>query len=119
MPNIESIADLVGEQLNEVCFVMDYVEFHFNGPVLRALSDPHISTPSGVAKFPESGSRDQLCKLIGLTVTRAEVREEDAIRLEFSDGASLTVPLDQEHRVGPEAAHFISGSGHGLGMSIW
>jgi hypothetical protein len=31
--------DLVGEQLNEICFVMDYVELQFNGPILRALTE--------------------------------------------------------------------------------
>lgn len=34
---------LVGEQLNMVCFVMDYVEVRFNGPTLRALTPPIVS----------------------------------------------------------------------------
>ena len=33
---------LVGEEVNAVSFVMDYVEFHFNGPVLRAIADPVV-----------------------------------------------------------------------------
>jgi hypothetical protein len=37
-------AGLVGEQLNTVAFVMDYVEFGFNGPVLRALTGPIVRT---------------------------------------------------------------------------
>ena len=34
----DELAELVGSQLNTVAFVMDYVEFKFNGPILRALS---------------------------------------------------------------------------------
>jgi len=88
MPVVSSISDLIGEDLNAVCFVMDYVEFHFNGPVLRALSNPMVSTSSGVWTFPESGSRDQLTTLIGLTVVQVSVRDEEAISLDFSNGSS-------------------------------
>jgi hypothetical protein len=49
---------LVGEQLNRVAFVMDYVEFGFNGSVLRALTDPIIEGEGGRLRFPEAGSRD-------------------------------------------------------------
>ncbi len=119
MAVVNSISDLVGEDLNAVCFVMDYVEFHFNGPVLRALSNPMVSTMAGVWKFPEPGSRDQLSTLIGLTVARVVVQDEEAINLAFSNGFNLSVPLDYEHRTGPEAAHFVIGLGKDMRMSIW
>src|SRR5437763_16667810 len=41
------LTELVGTQLNTVAFVMDYVEFKFNGPVLRALTDPMVDTDTG------------------------------------------------------------------------
>jgi len=119
MPVVSSISDLIGEDLNAVCFVMDYVEFHFNGPVLRALSNPMVSTSSGVWTFPESGPRDQLTTLIGLTVVQVSVRDEEAISLDFSNGSKLSVPLDYEHRTGPEAAHFVIGLGKDMRMSVW
>jgi hypothetical protein len=104
----QGIESLEGEELNGVAFVMDYVEFHFNGPVLRALTNPVFQGTQRV-EFPDAGSRDALCSLIGSTVESVEVREEDAIRLTFTDGRMLIVPLDEESRVGPEAATFQTG----------
>ena len=43
---------LIGEQLSAVSFVQDYVEFHFDGPVLRALTNPIGTTPEAVVQFP-------------------------------------------------------------------
>jgi hypothetical protein len=70
---------LLGEPLNAVSFVMDYVELHFNGSYLRCLVPPVVERGGGVARFPEPGSRDALCAQIG-----AEVR---AIRA--ADGGEL------------------------------
>jgi hypothetical protein len=75
------IENLVAEQLNAVSFVMDYVEFHFNGPVLRALSSPVLDYHGRRVRFPEPGSRDALCSLIGTEVAAVEVREHDRIAL--------------------------------------
>ena len=61
----DSAESLVGEEFNAVAFVMDYVEFDFNGPILRALSPPRLEHEGGIFTFPEPGSRDALCSLIG------------------------------------------------------
>jgi hypothetical protein len=98
---------LVGEELNAVAFVMDYVEFHFNGPVLRALADPAIESNGVRQRFPEPGSRDALCALIGTEVERVDVREGDCIELWTNVGHTLTIPLDEGSRIGSEAAHFV------------
>ena len=37
---MQRVEDLVGEELAAVAFVRDYVEFHFDGPVLTSLTDP-------------------------------------------------------------------------------
>jgi hypothetical protein len=34
--------DLIGEQLNAVCFVLDYVELCFDGPIVRAFTGPIV-----------------------------------------------------------------------------
>ncbi len=101
-----TISSLAGEELNGVAFVEDYVEFHFNGPVLRALTNPAVHTTAQQWNFPNAGARDALCSLIGATVESVEVQEQDAIRLRFADGRVLVVPLDELSRVGPEAATF-------------
>jgi hypothetical protein len=104
---INAPAALIGEQLNAICFVMDYVEFHFNGPILRALSKPVVERAAERHIFPAVGSRDALCSLIGDEVVSVDVREEDAIELRFSSEQVLRIPLDARNRTGPEAAHFL------------
>jgi hypothetical protein len=39
-------AIILGEPLSAVAFVRDYVEFHFDGPVLRAISNPRVEVTS-------------------------------------------------------------------------
>ena len=108
MANDRGLERLIGEELNEIPFVMDNVEFHFNGPVLRALTPPVVRSAGLVARFPEAGSRDRLCDLIGKTVATVSAVNDVAIDLSFTDGATVTIPLDAESRVGPEAANFQS-----------
>jgi hypothetical protein len=111
--DVDDPTGLVGEALNSVAFVMDYVEFGFNGPVLRALTNPVVQTPEGRWQFAERGSRDALCSLIGSEVLEATVRDEDGIALTLTGGMLLTIPLDRESRSGPEAAHFVPSSREG------
>lgn len=101
------IESLVSEQFNAVSFVMDYVEFHFNGPVLRALCNPVLVYQGRRARFPDAGSRDALCSLIGSDVASVDVREHDRIELRTKQGHVLTIPLDDASYRGAEAAHFI------------
>jgi hypothetical protein len=114
-PGIER---LVGEELNIVAFVMDYVEFHFNGPVLRALSRPIVVVDGSPSRFPEPGSRDRLCQLIGKQVSTASATDDVSIDISFTDGSSLRIPLDDASYVGPEAAHFQQEKVHSL-LSVW
>lgn len=104
------IQTLVGEYPNQITFVEDYVQVGFNGLTLTALTDPIVETSNQCWRFPEAGSRDALCSLIGQVVSQAEVIEGKFIRLRFDSGTVLILPLDDESREGPEAAHFISGT---------
>ena len=105
---------MVGEQLNAVTFVMDYVQFHFNGPLLTALSNPIVELRSVRTSFPSPGSRDALCSLIEQEVESVEARKDVHIRLEFRSGHVLIVPLDDRSYVGPEAATFRDPTKKGL-----
>lgn len=113
---------LVGEELNTVAFVMDYVEFYFNGPKLTALTNPRVQIGSQTWIFPHPGSRDSLCTLIGRTVQALSVKTDEHILLDFGE-ATLTIPLDENSLHGPEAAHFFpvnkDGSPRLEGMMIW
>ena len=99
-------ASLVGEELNTVSFVMDYIEFGFNGPVLRALTRPIVDIGGELPRFPDPGSRDALCQLIGRTVTAVEELEHVSLNVELTGNARLTIPLDDASYVGPEAMNF-------------
>ena len=108
---------LVGQQLNAVSFVMDYVEFHFNGPVLRSLTAPIVEIGSQQFRFPDVGSRDAFCSCIGATVSRADLISGKAIKIGFDAGAGILIPLDQAHCASGESAHFIP-EGEGRVM-VW
>ena len=97
---------LVGEPLNAVSFVMDYVELHFNGSYLRCLTSPTIARGGKVVRFPEAGSRDALCALIGAEVRAINAAVGEELRVEFSDGTLVSAPLSYDDADGPEVLHF-------------
>jgi len=108
---------LKGEPLSGVAFVQDYVEFHFDGKILRSLTPPSVTLKGVTFTFPQQGSRDALASLIGRVVDRIEVHSDDRIQLVFEDGSVLRVPLGSENRTGPEAAHFVPGED--LPIEVW
>jgi hypothetical protein len=83
--------------------VRDYVELHFDGPVLRCLADPVVDTAGDPVAFPQPGSRDALCELIGREV-RLAADEPDHLRLDFAPAGTVTVPK-RSPTAGPEIAH--------------
>jgi hypothetical protein len=97
---------LVGEPLNTVSFVMDYVELHFNGSFLRCLTSPTITRGAKLVRFPETGSRDALCALIGVEVRAISAAVGEELRVEFNDGALVSAPLSFDDAAGPEVLHF-------------
>jgi hypothetical protein len=103
--------DLADEELSAVSFVRDYVEFHFDGPVLRALAAPRVHDGGEQPRFPAPGSRDALCALIGRRVAGVEVDDAHGIRLRFEGGAEVVIPVGSGDAevVGPESAHFVPG----------
>jgi hypothetical protein len=116
--NVPAFEDLVGCEVSGVSFVRDYVEVLFDGPVLRGLASPMVREGERVARFPEPGSRDALCRLIGRKVELAEDRH-DALVLTVEGPIELTISMD-DPGAGYEAAHFMGmRDGRREGMSIW
>ncbi len=105
MKSQTSINSLIGKELVTVCFVLDYVEFHFDGPILRAINDPVITTSNETMAFPSPGSRDMLCALIGKKVMALHIEEGVQAVFKFSSGAKLTISLVPHINAG-EAMHF-------------
>jgi hypothetical protein len=102
----DPLASLTGLELSGVCMVRDYVEFHFDGPVLRALTDPTGNIGDRTWRFPEQDSLWLLRQYIGRQVTEVEERPEQSLTLSF-DSDHIVIPLDQDARVGVEAAHLV------------
>lgn len=98
---------LVGREISAICFVRDYVEVHFDGPILRCLTDPSGRWGEWGWRFPEGDSMQAMRLYIGLEVTGVELREEEWIALDTTGGHRFIVPLDDESRVGAEAAHLV------------
>jgi hypothetical protein len=121
----DALAVLVGEHLDTVSFVMDYVELRIGYSIFRALSEPHVRLRDGTnVTFPDPGSRDALCRLIDTEVISAnEVGLGDAaqivIRNDAGDVFAVSIGGDCE----PEHAHLIPADERGnlviADMYIW
>ena len=108
-PSEASIEAVIGEPLSGISFVQDYVEFHFDGKIVRSLTMPTVHLSNVRHTFPGAGSRDALCSMIGLMVDNVIVREGNEIEIAFSDRAYISIPLGSAARSGPEAAHYVPG----------
>jgi hypothetical protein len=100
------LAELVGEQLSEVAFVMDYVQLVFDGrrittyvwPVVHAAKEARIYDP---------GYRDSLCTFIAKSVTSVDEFLDAGLLIEFGESGSISVPLkaDADFRL-PEMVEY-------------
>lgn len=111
-----SLERVLEEPVSGIAFVMDYVEFHFNDKVIRALAEPTVWVDGRRFTFPEAGSRDALCSLIGRNAEHVKAQQNIAIEIDFSDSAKVQIPLECGHGL-VESAHFMPGNN--LPMEIW
>ncbi|MFE2165868.1 hypothetical protein ACFXB3_12470 [Streptomyces sp. NPDC059447] len=114
---------LMGLEVSAVAFVRDYVELHFDGPILRALSDPSGVYGGREWRFPAPGSLELMRCYIGKTVDGCELDPDRILALDFGEHR-FVIPLDSDSSGGPEAAHMVgvdeSGRASVLGgMWIW
>jgi hypothetical protein len=117
MTNKQStINSLNGKRINAIAFVMDYVELHFDGPILRCLANPTISHNNICITFPNHGSRDLLCSLIGEEVATIGFTD-NFFYLKTTKGHSLEVILKPSEESGPEVLHYVPGEG--MPIQVW
>ena len=120
MTDVGELDDLVGRELSGVSFIRSYVELHFDGPVVRSLAPPLVRKGEHAVKFGDPGSRDALCSLIGLVVSRIDDLPA-TLRIGFGEGTDFEIPKASPG-VGAEVAHFVpvvEGRPDVAGMSIW
>lgn len=107
----DPLAYLENRELSAVTFVRDYIQLHFDGPVLNTYVWPKLSNELGVFEQHTPGYRDVLCGQIGRLVVAAVSDRTAAISLHFDNETIVAISLREEDRVGSEAAMFQDGTG--------
>ena len=100
------IKQLEGQEVACICFVRDYLELRFDGPILRFLEAPTLKTESSEIRFPEPGSRDQLCALIGQKLLRIDLEEGRWFEATFGNSWRLSVSLEKSPASLPEVINY-------------
>ena len=106
---LQGITGIIGEQLSSVEFVQDYVQLHFDGPILTAFVWPVVRIPGALIRVKDPGYKDALCARIGRNVRKVNFLEAVELLVEFEDDSIISVSLRLEDSVGPEAGHFSTG----------
>ncbi|TDU01646.1 hypothetical protein EDD99_0004 [Streptomyces sp. 846.5] len=98
---------LIGREISAVCFVRDYVELHFDGPVLRALANPYGMYGCQNWRFPEGHSTQLMLHYIAKTIDHCAAEPGRYLAVDSGEHR-FAIPLDHHSRPGPEAAHLIN-----------
>ncbi len=111
MGELESL--LVGRELSAVCMVRDHVELHFDGPVVRALTNPRGRFGGWGWQFPERDAPSAMRRYIGREVTGVELVGGVHLKLSFGP-EHISIPLDDDARSGPEALNVVGVDDRGV-----
>lgn len=97
---------LVGREISAISFVRDYVEVHFDGPIVRAISNPYGMYGCRGWRFPDGQSAEVMRHYIGKVVDGFRFVNGEYLAIDSGEH-SFIVPLGDESRVGPEAVHIV------------
>lgn len=101
-----AIVAVEGAQLSAVTFVQDYIQIHFDGPTVTAITLPTVVVGNRRFVPGSPGYRDALCAQIAKIVSRCFVKPGDRLQVEFSDHSLVLVSLRPEDYEAAEAAIF-------------
>jgi hypothetical protein len=104
-PESNELLRLRGEQLSSVIFVMDYVQFEFDGPRITAYNWPKVVNNTGTYSFGSNRYRDVLCDQIAKIVKSIDISKE-LLTIEFEDGSRIEISLKVGESGPPEAAMY-------------
>lgn len=117
-----SLQLLVCREISAVSFVRDYVELHFDGPVLRALTNPFGMYGCRAWRFPEGQSLVVMRYFVGNVIDGYEVVPHSYLAVDSGEHR-FAIPLDDDSRSGPEAAHLVGVDENGQPdarlLSVW
>jgi hypothetical protein len=102
------ISEIIGDELNAVEFVQDYLQLRFDTPVLTLYAWPHILLSEFSIAYGEPEYRNALCSLIGEKVEEATLEEGDSLTVKFENDTVIALSLREEDLDGPEAGTFSS-----------
>lgn len=99
------LKSIEGDELSAVCFVRDYIELHFDGPILRLLGDVSIRNGEALKARKTEGFKDWLCRNIGRRVALLGPLDGNKIEIKFHGNDLIKV---EGNAPGLEFAHFVS-----------
>ncbi|WP_396274138.1 hypothetical protein [Hyphomonas sp.] len=104
-PTDADIRSVEGEELSGVCFVRDYIEFHFDGPVVRLMGKVMIHRNGVTLTHESSRFKNWICEIIGKSVEHLDADSANKLLILFSNGDKIEL---QSAGFGKEFAHYIS-----------
>lgn len=106
MKESSDLLSLLNGELSAVCFVRDYVELHFDGPIVRLMGQIALEANGARLKFgADENFHSVLCSVISSELVDIHDSKETGLRFEFTGGVAVGVKSD---KAGAEYAHFIS-----------
>lgn len=88
---------LLGEDVNAIQFVMDYLQIHFNGIGFTFYVWPTLNINNEVYEFGHIDYRNKLCELIGKTVTDVYIVHKDLLVIELQRGDRIQLNIDPKN----------------------
>jgi hypothetical protein len=86
------LPNLAGRRLRSVRFLEAMVELDFGSVQLEIGGNPTVSNASRKFNYPDAGSRDAICALIGARVERLRVVSGERVEISYDNGWDITVP---------------------------
>ena len=87
----EPFPDLTGRRVSSVRFLVRAIEIDFGGLIVEVSGNPIVTAGPKRFRYPESGSRDALCALIGTRVERMRFTQGDRTEIRFDSGWELAI----------------------------
>lgn len=100
-----ALSYLIGKQLSAVVFVMDYLQFQFNGAVLTVLNPICVKVDNKIYQSGDINFRNSLCERISHIVENL-LLSEDRLEINFNDSAAFFISLKDEDYSNAEAINF-------------
>ncbi len=90
--NAAQFPEVTGRRVASVRFLSRSVEVDFGGVVVGIPGSPIVNAGPRRFRYPETGSRDALCSLIGARVEMMRSAAGDRTELKFDTGWELVIP---------------------------